>query len=410
MASLSVVITGAGLVCAVGDKPAGVHEALCGGRTGFGPSAILAEQAGKYRVAEIRDFAPRDYLGPRNLRPLDRTGQLAAVAAELALADAGWPVAERDRQEVGLVLGTTFCSVRTIGEFDRRAMRDGPEYASPLDFANTVINAAAGQVAIWHHLRGLNSTISTGAVSGLHAIGYASQMIRAGRATRLLAGGAEELCFESFLGFLRTNLLCGFGDTEWPRPFDKRRAGCILGEGAGFVMLEAQDAAAARGARVLGRVDGFGAAYDSREAMTHADGANALTFAIGRAFEPGGRDEIDAVMSSGSGHVMLDAREATAIRDALGPRASNVPVTSIKGHVGETQGAGGALQTILLLESLRTKKLPPIAGLEQPEASFGLDFVTGAPRAVNGRRALATAVAREGNACALVVSAPANGS
>src|SRR5215510_15416302 len=109
-----VVITGLGLVCALGDKAANVHEALCAGRTAFGPSAIMAEDAGRYQVAEIRDFAPRDYLGPRNLRPLDRTGQLATVAAELALADAGWPLAERDRHELGLVLGTTFCSARTI--------------------------------------------------------------------------------------------------------------------------------------------------------------------------------------------------------------------------------------------------------------------------------------------------------
>jgi 3-oxoacyl-[acyl-carrier-protein] synthase II len=404
VAPSAVVITGAGLVCALGDHPSRVHDALCAGRTGFGPSVLIAEQAGKYRLGEIRDFSARGYLGPKNLRPLDRTGQLAAVGVELALADAGWPIAERDQHEVGLVLGTTFCSVRTIGEFDRRAMRDGPEYASPLDFANTVINAAAGQVAIWQHLRGLNSTISTGAVSGLHAIGYASQMIRAGRATRLLAGGAEEICFESFLGFLRANLLCGFGDDDLPRPFDRRRGGCILGEGAGFLMLEAEDAAAARGARVLGRIEGFGAAYDSRDETSRVDGANALPYAIERALGPRGLDGLGAVMSSGSGHLTLDAREAAGLRDALGPRAAAVPVTSIKGQVGETQGAGGALQTIVLLESLRANQLPPIAGLDQPDPAFGLDFVMGAPRAVNATRALATAVAREGNACALVVT------
>jgi hypothetical protein len=198
-----VVITGVGLVCAVGDKPAEVHQALCERRTGIGASTLFPEQAGARGVGEVRDFVARNYLGPKNLRPLDRTGQLAAVAAELALADGGWTPDPRDGREVGLVLGTTFCSARTIGEFDRRAMREGVEYASPLDFANTVINAAAGQVAIWHRLRGVNSTISTGAASGLHAIGYAAQLIRAGRATALIAGGAEELCFESHLGFLR---------------------------------------------------------------------------------------------------------------------------------------------------------------------------------------------------------------
>ena len=139
--------------------------------------------------------------------------------------------------------------------------------------------------------------------------------------------------------------------------------------------------------------------------MQEIGGANALAHAIGRALEADGPADVGAVMTSGSGHATLDAREAAAIRGALGSRVSNLPATSIKGHLGETQGAGGALQTILMLESLRAKKLPAVGGLEQPDAGFGLDFVTGSPRPVTATAALVTAVAREGNACALVVSA-----
>ena len=401
----AVVITGMGLVSALGDRPSALHEALLGGRTAFGPSALIAEQAGSYRVAEIRDFAPRTYLGPRNLRPLDRTGQLAAAAAELALADSGWTIEARDARDVGLALGTTFCSVRTIGEFDRRAMRDGPEYASPIDFSNTVINAAAGQVAIWHHLRGVNSTISTGTASGLHALGYAAQMIRAGRATTLLAGGVEELCFESFLGFVRAGLVAAPGEGAVPRPFDTARDGCLLGEGAAFLVLESEDTARARGARVVGRIEGYGSGYDSRQATAHSEGENALAASIVRALGPSGPEGLAAVMSSASGHITLDAREAAGILEALGTRAAEVPVSTIKGHLGETQGAGGALATVVMLESLRTRRLPPIAGLEHPDPRVGLDLVIGRPRAIAASRALVTAVSREGNACALVISA-----
>lgn len=403
--SSAVVITGTGLVSALGDRSSTLHDALSEGRTAFGPSTLLAEQAGGYGVAELKDFQPRTYLGPKNLRPLDRTGQLATVAVELALADAGWPLAERDRQEVGLVLGTTFCSARTIGEFDRRAMKDGPEYASPLDFSNTVINAAAGQVAIWHHLRGVNSTVSTGLASGLHAIGYAAQLIRAGRATTLVAGGAEELCFESFLGFLRTGLLCARGETAAPRPYDVERDGCVLGEGAAFLVLESEETATSRGARILGRVEGYGSGYDSRQTTATTDGPNALTAAILRALGAQGPSSIGAVMSSASGHLVLDAREAGAIREALGGTASRTPVSTIKGNLGETQGAGGALQTIVTLEALRRGRLPPIAGLEKPDPRTGLDLVRGAARSIPASRALLTAVSREGNACALVVAA-----
>lgn len=405
-----VVITGVGAICALGDKPLDIHRALCEARTGFGAGTVFAEQAGAYRAAEVRAFAPRDYLGPRNLRPLDRTGQLAAVAAELALADGGWTPEQREGREIGLVLGTTFCSARTIGEFDRRAMREGPEYASPLDFANTVINAAAGQVAIWHRLRGVNSTISTGGASGLHAVGYAAQLIRTGRATALIAGGAEELCFESYLGFLRAGLLCDpaeGGAIEEPRPFDAGRKGCVLGEGAGFLVLEAEEAAAARGARVVGRVEGFGAAYDSRQTMTRADGSNALTYAIQRALATGAATQVGAVMASASGSPVLDAREATAIRDALGANRRRAPVSTIKGHLGEAQGASGALQTIMMLASLQSRRLPPIGGLREPDAHFDLDFVTGAPRPLEAACGLVTSLTREGNCCALVVGMPA---
>src|SRR5262249_19598300 len=150
-----------------------------------------------------------------------------------------------------------FCSVRTIGEFDRRAQKEGPEYASPLDFSNTVINAAAGQVAIWHSLRGVNSTIAAGAAAGLHAIGYATRLIRTGRAPALVAGGAEELCFESFLGFLNAGLLTREDAPGAHVPFDARRSGCALGEGAAFLVLEDEAYASARGARIVGRIDGF---------------------------------------------------------------------------------------------------------------------------------------------------------
>jgi 3-oxoacyl-[acyl-carrier-protein] synthase II len=404
-----VVITGVGAICALGDNPADIHGALCESRTAFGAGTVFAEQAGPYRAAEIRDFTPRNYLGAKNLRPLDRTGQLAAVAAEIALKDGGWTPEQREGREIGLVLGTTFCSAKTIGEFDRRAMKEGVEYASPLDFANSVINAAAGQAAIWHRLRGVNSTISTGAASGLHAIGYATQLIRAGRASALIAGGAEELCFESYLGFLRAGQLCpqpgDGGAGEDPRPFDLQRRGCVLGEGAAFLVLEAEETALARGARVIGRIEGFGAAYDSRPAMAERGGLNALTHAVQRALSSVDANRLGAVMTSASGSPVLDAREATAIRDALAPTPRSVPVTSIKGHLGEMQGASGALQTIAMLASLETHRLPPIAGLQQPDVAFDLDFVMAAPRALDTRYGLVTSVAREGNCCALAVAA-----
>ncbi|MFY9825275.1 MAG: beta-ketoacyl synthase N-terminal-like domain-containing protein, partial [Thermoanaerobaculia bacterium] len=261
-----VVITGAGCLSCLADSPAGLHAALCAGRSGLKAIELFpTEGIGCHQAGEIRPFDPQSYLPDRNLRPIDRTSRLLLVAAGQALAASGLTTAAAAEREIGLVLGTMFCSVRTIAEFDRRSLQLGPSHASPLDFANSVINAAAGQTAIWYGLRGLNSTISAGAASGLAAIGYAVDQIRGGRATALLAGGAEELCFESFLGHFRAGRLCGSdrsGRGEAPIPFDSRRNGFALAEGAALVTLEDAAAAAGRGAPVLAEVLGHGSGFD----------------------------------------------------------------------------------------------------------------------------------------------------
>jgi 3-oxoacyl-[acyl-carrier-protein] synthase II len=404
----SVVITGAGLICGLGDRPDAVHEALCGGATALAPSTLLAaEIAAGHLVAEVRDFNPRNYLGARNVAPLDRTGRLAATGVELALADSGWTLDLRKQRPVGIVLGTMFCSVKTISEFDRRAQSAGPEYASPMDFSNTVLNAAAGQVAIWHQLRGVNTTVAAGAVSGLHALGYATDLIRRGRADVIVAGGAEEVCFESFHGFRRAGLLAkpDHGAPGCAVPFHAKRTGFALGEAAAFVVLEAEEIASARGARTIGRLDGFATGYDPRQEIAKTDGPNALADAVRRALRSCSTDGSDlaAVVSSGSGSPVLDAREAAGITCGIGAAA---PVTAIKSMLGDTLGASGALQAIVALESLRSGRLPGIAGLDEPDPRIDLLLAAPGAHPIQASRALVTAVAREGNCCALVISRP----
>lgn len=407
-AAPSVVITGMGAICALGDDPARIHEALCAGRSGFAaPTVFGAEVAGGHLVAEVPGFNPQTYIKTGNVRPLDRTGRLALVGVDLTLADSGWSVDLRSARPLGLILGTMFCSVRTIGEFDRRAQQAGVEYASPMDFSNTVLNAAAGQVAIWEKLRGINTTISTGAASGVQAIGYAKQMIRTGRADALLAGGAEELCYESFHGARQAGrLLAGTGAGERPQPFDRRRSGTAVGEGAAFLALESAGAAAARGARVIGRVSGFSSGFDpdSVQGVAPSRGRerSALAAAIERALSDAGvaASDIGFVVASANGSRDLDAREGTSIVAALG---RSVPVAAIKSMTGEALGASGALQAMTALLTLRGGLLPGVAGLDEVDPEIGVNAST-ATRPVRAKHALVTAIAPEGNCSALVLS------
>jgi 3-oxoacyl-[acyl-carrier-protein] synthase II len=447
-----VLVTGAGVVSPLGDSPAALHRELAAGASARKPIELFETRIiGCREAGEIRPFDPQSYVGERNLRPLDRTSRLLVVAAQLALADSGWGEAMRaggdsrgvpawpreaaadppdaasgERSsmprapgEVGLVLGTTFCSLRTIAEFDRRGLRLGPTHASPLDFANSVINAAAGQAAIWHGLRGVNSTVAGGEASGLLAIAQAAELVRAGRADAVLAGGAEELCFESFFGYYRAGRLCGSrrrgGDAESgaerPVPFDALRNGFCLAEGAALLMLEEAGAAAARGAAtVRGEVLGWGAAFAA------AGGEDGLAAAVARAVRLALADagaapaEIGCLSASASGSLEVDRAEAMGVAAALGDRAATVPVTAIKAMLGEGLGVSAAWQAVDLVETIGDGVLPGIAGLERLEPGLPLPGAVAATRQLapaDRRRVLMTAVGADGHCAALVLGAPA---
>lgn len=399
-----VVVTGAGVLSPLADSPAGLHAALCAGRSAFKPIERFALNGlGVRQAGEIHPFEPRDYLGERNLRPIDHTSRLLLAAAQRALDESGWTPELRARHEVGLVLGTTFCSLRTIAEFDRRGLQLGPSHVSPLDFANSVINAAAGQAAIWHGLRGVNSTVSAGEASGLLAISCGASLIRGGRADALLAGGAEELCFESFLGHLRAGRLCE-GD---PRPFDARRSGFALAEGAALLMLEDAGEATARGARVFAEVLGHGSAFDPSE--SEAGAAQAVARAVCIALEdaelfPGG---LDAVSTSASGSVVGDRAEAAGIARAFAWDPPHLPVIAVKSMLGEALGASGGFQAVALLGTLHDGAIPGIRGFEQREKNFPLTGAAAGTRHADVRRALLTALGADGHACAVVLGSPA---
>ncbi len=270
-------------------------------------------------------------------------------------------------------------------------MQLGPSYASPFDFANSVINAAAGQAAIWYGLSGFNSTVSAGEASGLAALAYATDLIRAGRSSALLAGGAEELCFESFLGHFRAGRLGGAqGDGEdLPIPFHPRRNGFALSEGAALLLLEDAASAEGRGVPVLAEVLGHGAAFAPRR--TREDSAGAVARAVRLALEDAGvgAEGVDVLSVSANGSVDGDLWEALGVAEALGSHAADLPVTAIKSLLGEALGASGGLQAVALLGTLGDGALPGIPGLDL-DAGFPL-------RGVHGRDPARAGAARPGH-------------
>jgi 3-oxoacyl-[acyl-carrier-protein] synthase II len=410
-----VVITGAGALSPVADSPAGLHAALCARTSGLKSIELFSLDSagnvgdlGPRQGGEIRPFEPKEYLGDRNIRPVDRTARLLLVAAQQALESAGWTPERRAEREVGLVLGTTFCSVRTIAEFDRRALQLGPSYASPLDFANSVINAAAGQAAIWHGLRGVNSTVAAGEASGLLSLAYAADLIRSGRADAVLAGGAEELCFESFVGFHQAGRL-GSACTV---PFDARRDGFALAEGAAALLLEDGDAAEARGARILAEVRGHGEAFNPATGEDAEAAAVAITRAVRLALEDAAVDpaDLDVLSLAANGGIRSDRAEARGLAAALGGAGStgaSRPAAAVKAMLGEAMGASGAFQAVALLGTFGDGAVPGVLGLEKTDDGFPLSGVAAHTRTLDRRPRLGLlhAAAWDGQCCAVVLEA-----
>src|SRR5579864_2167084 len=404
-----VVITGTGIVSALGDSPSAVHAALCEGVSAIRPVAGYdSDGLLKCWGAPIADFAEKKYFGPKNLRPLDRLSRLAAAAAKLALDDAGWTPELLRPCEAGMALGTMFGAAHTIGQFDRSALTKGPGGVSPLDFPNTVMNAAAGQSAIWHGLTGVNSTITTGITAGLHAIGYGTELIRSGRANVIVAGGAEEFSLESVYGFQRAGMLCGsHGEAEpLPVPFHARRNGLAIGEGTAFVVLEERDFAEARGARILAVIRGHGTTQDASRGDDEKSSMAAIARSIRLALAEAevAPDQIDCLSASASGSVWFDAREGCAAAQALGGAASRVPVTAIKSMLGETLGASGAMQLVDLVETMRQGVLPGIPHLSEVDAGLPLRMAGPENREVDARIGLVNSVGHYGSCCSVVVA------
>jgi 3-oxoacyl-[acyl-carrier-protein] synthase II len=352
------------------------------------------------RIAAEVDYRPEDFFGERNFRVVDRTGQLLLIAVERALKDAELDAEKLAAEPIGLIVGTLFGSLRTIGGFDRRGLEAGPKYVKPLDFANTVINAAAGQAAIWHNLWARNATVAGGATAGLRALAQAREAISNGRARALLAGGAEELSFEGQIGFERSGRLAAGNE---PRPFDRRRDGLLLGEGAGLLLVESADDAAAHGRRARARLLGHGSAFDPSQGRDPGSRRNAVARAIRQALEDA---EIEAtaieLWSAGaSGSIDLDRDEAFGMAQVVGERLAEIPVIAVKATTGELLGASGALQTIALIEAF-TAGIPARADfIADPDLPpLNLDG-----RAAGARVGLLTALGLDGDAIAVLIAA-----
>ena len=389
-----VVVTGEGMITAAGAGIDAAQEALWSGKTVIAAS----ERLNGALMADVGEFDPTPWLGNKGVRVLDRGTRLLCIAAQMALTASKYTAVAEGDPDLGLVVGTLFGGVHSIASFDWTGITEGPNWVSPMEFANTVINAPAGQAAIKQKLRGVNSTVCSGLASGLYAMSYAADFLRFGRARYLLTGGMEEVCEETSLGFRKLGLSSPSGAVH---PFAETRDGAAPGEGAAIWMLETAETAEARGVEPMFEILGFGAVYDAHPTIGYnprgEGAAAAIRMAIANSeLKP---EDIGGIIASANGSPAGDEMEARALKAVFGDSLTGLPLCAPKALFGESMGAGGAIGALVAGFALRRGELPPTAGAS---ATNGLQLSSSA-QALRGENILINAFSCDGNNASLVV-------
>jgi 3-oxoacyl-[acyl-carrier-protein] synthase II len=335
--------------------------------------------------ARCRDFDPTEFLTRKEARRTDRFTQFAMVAADEALSSA-WPDAPPyEPERIGCVIGTGIGGLGSL-EHQQDVLRDrGPKAVSPLAVPLLMGNAAAAAIAMRHGIHGSSFGVMSACAAGAHAIGAAVRMIQAGEADAVVAGGSE-----SAIAGVAVAAFAAMGATSptgISRPFDARRDGFVMGEGAGVLVLESVEQAVARDAEPLGEILGYAASSDAHHLTapepSGRDAARAIELTLGDAgLEPG---DVDYVNAHGTSTPLNDRSETEALKAALGDEAHRIPVSSTKSAIGHLLGAAGAVEAIATVQTLRRGLAPPTVGWEERDPDLDLDYVPDEARPLEHR-------------------------
>jgi len=377
-----IVVTGIGVVSPNGIGKDNFWQAVKDGVSGikditlFDTSSINSKLGG-----QISDFNPKDILGPKGLRNLDRTTLLAMTASKLALDDAKLPspIPESNTETYGVSLGSTMGSVWSISEFDKESLREGPRAVNPALFPNTVMNSAASQISIKFNIKGFNTTIASGFTSSIDAVNYAFNLMQNYGYDVVLSGGVEELCEQTYKGFYKIGALSGSrkNTPEISCPFDKRHNGMIVGEGSAVFIMEKLEHAKKRKAKIYAEILGYGTSFDLKTRnicnLKGTGAALAMRYALEDArTAPEG---IDYVSASANSTIDCDTMETRAVKKIFGNAYENVPISSIKSMIGESFSASGAMNLAASIGAIEKGFLPPTVNFEEPDKRCDLNYV-----------------------------------
>ena len=414
-----VVITGVGLVTPVGIGTQESWRALLAGESGVGPISLFDCAAFRVRIAgEVKNWEPTQFVEKKKLKEMDRFIEFALGASQMAIQDSGLELTPEEQEEAGCFVGVGIGGIFTFEKTKQTLMEKGPTKVSPYSIPGIIANLAAGQVSMRWGLKGPSYCVTSACSSGAHAIGEAVEWIRRGKASVMVAGGAEASVTPVGVGgFEAMHALSKRNDDPKAasRPWDKGRDGFVIGEGSGILILESLTRAKKRGAKIYAEVTGYGASSDAHHLTQPAPNGEGAQRAMRMALKDAKITpaDVDYINAHGTSTPVGDVEESKAIAAIFGARATldgesdpskRLWVSSTKSMMGHLLGAAGAVESAVCALAIAEGKIPPTINLTDPDPACTLDYVPLVARERRVRHAVNNSFGFGGTNCSLVLS------
>lgn len=408
--STRVVVTGLGLLGPTGNNVKTSWDNIKNGRSGIAPITHFDTTKLETKIAgEVKDFDAKEHLGLKEARRIERFSQLAIVAAREAVQDADLKITEENSERIAVMIGSAGGAATAVGDNTKIYETRGARRVSPMFLPMMLVDTAGALVAIDLGIRGPNFAIVSACATGTNSIGEAAEYIKRGDVDVALAGGTDAPLFAvAIAGFNIMGVLSRYNEepTKASRPFDLNRDGFVLSEGAGILVLESEEHAVKRGAKIYGILSGYGTSADAVHfaAMDSEAGgiARSMKWALRKAgLEP---KDIGYINPHGTGTKLNDATETTAIKMIFGEEAYNIPISSTKSMTGHMMGASGAAEAIFALLAMNDETLPPTINYSTPDPQCDLDYVPNIARAKRFDHALSNSIGLGGHNASIIVS------
>lgn len=389
-----VVVTGVGLVSALGIDTETTWRAILAGKSGIAPITRFDTTGFPCTFAgEVKDFDPLDFVDRKTVRRMDPFIQYAVAASDCAVQDSGLRIDSTNRNRIGVYIGSGIGGFSTIEKQHANFLRRGPRKISPFFIPSSIVNLAAGQVSIRFGAAGPNSATCTACSAGCHALGDSLRIIQRGDADIMIAGGAESAITPMAVGGFAAMKALSTRNEEpqkASRPFDLNRDGFVIGEGAGILILEELQHAQRRGAPILAEFVGYGMSGDAFHITAPPEhGAGAVQVMKATLQDANVKsNQMDYVNAHGTSTPPNDRIETRAIKQVFGEHAYRFAVSSTKSMTGHLLGAAGGLEAGITVLAIRDQVIPPTINLDDPDPECDLDYVAHQPRPARIRYAM----------------------